>query len=226
MEKRTCSFHNLPGLILAILLAGTVGCSAPLSTREKGALVGTGVGAATGAAVGSAVGHPGAGAAIGGALGLGAGALIGDQLQAQEQTQYEQQQQLEKDRVELERQRMQLERLRGERGEYSARTKDHPPYFLPDERRIVVEFFRGHSSGLPPGLAKRGGNLPPGLQRQLRRNGQLPPGLQKRLEPIPTELEVRLTGIPETWSRVILGSHVILMDRRTSLILDIIEDVI
>lgn len=36
------------------------------------------------------------------------------------------------------------------------------------------------SRNLPPGLAKRGGNLPPGLQRQLDRRGHLPPGLEKR----------------------------------------------
>jgi hypothetical protein len=41
------------------------GCSGqPLSTREKGTLVGGGLGAATGAIVGAAVGSPGIGAAI------------------------------------------------------------------------------------------------------------------------------------------------------------------
>ena len=34
-------------------------------------------------------------------------------------------------------------------------------------------------SGLPPGLAKRGGNLPPGLEKK-RRAGNLPPGLEKK----------------------------------------------
>jgi len=46
-------------------------------------------GAAAGGIIGSAVRHPAAGALIGGALGLGAGALIGDQLQGQEQKQQE-----------------------------------------------------------------------------------------------------------------------------------------
>lgn len=41
--------------------------------------------------------------------------------------------------------------------------------------------FLGGFQGLPPGLAKRGGQLPPGLQKHLLRTGQLPPGLQKRL---------------------------------------------
>ncbi|MBI3301232.1 MAG: hypothetical protein HYZ72_04025, partial [Deltaproteobacteria bacterium] len=78
-------------LAAVVLLAS---CSQPLSTREKGALVGGGLGAATGAIIGAAVGNPGAGAAIGGALGAGTGALVGDQLQKREQVASEQQQQI------------------------------------------------------------------------------------------------------------------------------------
>ena len=50
-------------------------------------------GAGAGALIGNAVGRPGAGAAIGGVLGLGAGALVGDQLQGHENTNQQQQQQ-------------------------------------------------------------------------------------------------------------------------------------
>lgn len=104
--------------------------------------------------------------------------------------------------------------------------KGRPTLFLPEERRIIREYFAGSYGALPPGLAKRGGNLPPGLQKQIRRKGQLPPGLQKRLQPLPAELEVRLPKIPDIWQRVILGPHVVLMDRRSARILDIIENVI
>ena len=68
--------------------------------------------------------------------------------------------------------------------------------------------------------------LPPGLQKQLKRKGQLPPGLQKRLEPFPRDLEVRLPRVSEIGRGVILGRHVLLLDRRTERILDIIEDVV
>ncbi|MGH7846074.1 MAG: YMGG-like glycine zipper-containing protein [Candidatus Binatia bacterium] len=66
--------------LAAILLMGSVGCSAPLTTREKGGLLGAGFGAGTGAIIGSTVGHAAVGALIGGPVGLIGGALIGDQL--------------------------------------------------------------------------------------------------------------------------------------------------
>lgn len=105
-----------------------------------------------------------------------------------------------------------------------------PPRFLPEERRIIEQYYRSGKrvkhKGLPPGLAKRGGNLPPGLQKQLDRNGQLPPGLQKRLEPLPIDLDSRLPRLPDYWERVIVERDVVLIDSRTNRILDIIEDVV
>ena len=72
--------------LTAIVVAGCAG--GPLTAREKGAGIGALGGAAVGGAIGSAKGHPGAGAAIGGAVGLGAGALIGNYIQGQEEDDY------------------------------------------------------------------------------------------------------------------------------------------
>lgn len=94
------------------VLGALLGCSRPLTTREKGAGIGALGGAAAGGIIGSAVGHPGAGAAIGGALGLGTGALVGDQLQGQEQKQQEQQAKLDEQRRELEKNRALIEELK------------------------------------------------------------------------------------------------------------------
>ena len=89
-----------------------VGCAGgSLTTREKGAGIGALGGAAAGGLVGAAVGRPGTGAAVGGALGLGAGALIGDQLQGQEITNYNQQQQIQRNQAEIERSRQHNQQL-------------------------------------------------------------------------------------------------------------------
>lgn len=103
-------------LLGALILMGCAG--GPLSTREKGAGIGALGGAAAGGLVGAAVGHPGAGAAVGGALGLGAGALVGDQLQGQENTNYQQQQQINRNQAESERNRQEIQRLQRQGSEY------------------------------------------------------------------------------------------------------------
>ena len=112
----------------------------------------------------------------------------------------------------------------------SALDTNRPSHFLPAERRIIEEYYykgaRRNQKGLPPGLAKRGGNLPPGLQKHLDKNGRLPPGLQKRLEPLPVDLDRRLPRLPEHWERVVLERDIILIDQRAERVLDIIENVI
>jgi hypothetical protein len=112
MTTNTKRIAQAPMLFLAgtLLLTGCAG--GPLSTREKGAGIGALGGAAAGGIIGAAVGHPGAGAAIGGGLGLGAGALVGDQLQGHENTNYQQQQQINRNQAETNRNRQEIERLR------------------------------------------------------------------------------------------------------------------
>src|SRR5947208_17000890 len=88
MNVRQKLMRKAPVLLLAGTLA-IVGCAGgPLTTRERAAGIGVLGGAAAGGLIGAAVRHPGAGAAIGGALRLGAGALIGDQLQGQDYDYY------------------------------------------------------------------------------------------------------------------------------------------
>lgn len=99
--------------------------------------------------------------------------------------------------------------------------------FGKEHEKTVREWF-GHNSnlqGLPPGLAKRE-ELPPGLQRHLERNGTLPPGLQKRLQPLPRSLEAKLPKTIEGLKRGIVNGNVVLIEERTSKILDIINDVV
>jgi outer membrane lipoprotein SlyB len=105
------------GLVVAVMAFGVIGCSEPLTTREKGAAIGTVGGAAVGGIVGSAVGHPAAGAAIGGVAGLGTGALIGDRVQALEKKQSDLDEQIKQNELELRRQREEIEQLKQEKKE-------------------------------------------------------------------------------------------------------------
>jgi osmotically inducible lipoprotein OsmB len=98
--------------VLAALLI-VAGCSGqPLSTREKGTLIGGGLGAATGAIIGAAVGAPGAGAAIGGAMGAGGGFLVGNQMQNTETQQKQTQGQLQQQQQQIEHQQREIEQLK------------------------------------------------------------------------------------------------------------------
>jgi hypothetical protein len=96
--------------------------------------------------------------------------------------------------------------------------------FTDHDRRVIHDYYGSHYSNLPPGLAKRGGDLPPGLEKQLRRNGTLPPGLQKRVEPLPHDLEMRLPPLPERSRRVTIGGRIMILDDHNS-ILDVMVDI-
>ncbi len=82
---------------------------------------------------------------------------------------------------------------------------------------------KGKSKKLPPGLAKKDA-LPPGLAKQLERNHTLPPGLAKRA--LPDELRERLPPHPPGHERVIVDGDVVLIERATGIIKDIIRDVL
>jgi hypothetical protein len=114
------------------------------------------------------------------------------------------------------------EGAQGEQGQ----GKRHRPYqFEAREREIISGYYAKPSRGLPPGLAKRGGDLPPGLEKQLVRNGTLPPGLQKRLEPLPAELERELPPLPTDCGcrRRVIGTNVVLVRTGNYFILDVLH---
>ncbi|MCB2102692.1 MAG: hypothetical protein KDE22_17575 [Rhodobacterales bacterium] len=73
--------------------------------------------------------------------------------------------------------------------------------------------------GMPPGLAKRD-RLPPGLAKRQT----LPPGLAKR--DLPPDLRHDLPPPRPGTQRVIVDRNVVLIERATGLVLDILEDVV
>jgi len=101
--------------VLALTLAVFVlGCSEPLTTREKGAAIGTFTGAGLGAIIGAATGNAGAGAGIGAAVGLVGGALIGDQMQARQKQDEDVQRRMAAQQAEIERQQRELNQLKAQ----------------------------------------------------------------------------------------------------------------
>ena len=128
---------------LTLILVLVVGCSQPLSTREKGTLAGAGLGAATGAIIGAAVGAPGAGAAIGGALGGVTGAVVSDQMQKRDNEMAGNEQQIEQQRQEISRNRQLLEELK-RRNLEARETERGVVVNLPD---VLFEFGRSDLTG-------------------------------------------------------------------------------
>jgi uncharacterized protein YcfJ len=100
------------GMILLTLFL--VGCSEPLTTREKGAVYGTVGGAGLGAIIGAATGNAGAGAGIGAAVGLLGGALIGDQMQARQKQDEDVQRRMAAQQAEIDRQQRELNQLKAQ----------------------------------------------------------------------------------------------------------------
>ena len=98
------------------------------------------------------------------------------------------------------------------------------------ERALITDYYGrlgpGSSvgSGLPPGLQRqleRNGRLPPGLERQLYRNGTLPPGLQAQA--LPYDLAGQLPRRDDRFEILRIDNDVLLVERATRLILDIIR---
>jgi len=93
-------------------------------------------------------------------------------------------------------------------------------FYKDQDREVIRGWYGDHQNNLPPGLAKKE-QLPPGLEKQLVRRGTLPPGLQKRLQPCPEDLERRLPPPPPDCAHVLIGGHIVLLNRRTNIVVDV-----
>jgi Ni/Co efflux regulator RcnB len=98
----------------------------------------------------------------------------------------------------------------------------HSRYYGDHDRDEMRGWYRDHEDHLPPGLAKKD-RLPPGLEKQLRVRGTLPPGLQKKMYPCPEELQRHLPPPPHECANVVIGGHIVLVNRSTHVVLDIVH---
>ena len=93
-------------------------------------------------------------------------------------------------------------------------------FYKDHDREVLRGWYEDNQGNLPPGLAKKD-QLPPGLEKQLARRGVLPPGLQKRLQPCPEDLERELPPPPPDCAHVLIGGHIMLLNRKTNIVIDI-----
>lgn len=93
--------------------------------------------------------------------------------------------------------------------------------FSDRDRAIIRDWYDDRRRSLPPGLAKQG-KLPPGHAKRWGPRDTLPPGLAYRH--LPTELERRLSRLPDGYVRVIVDTDIYIMHTRTRVILDVLHD--
>lgn len=110
---------------------------------------------------------------------------------------------------------------RGHDKKHAYEDDDHGHDFYRDhDRHAMRDWYEDHHHHLPPGLAKRD-ELPPGLERQLVVRGTLPPGLRKRMQPCPPDLVRVLPPPPPDCEHVVIGGHVVLLNRVNFQIVDV-----
>lgn len=93
-------------------------------------------------------------------------------------------------------------------------------YYNEGDQRHMHDWYVQHENNLPPGLAKKD-RLPPGLEKQLVVRGHLPPGLQKKIEPAPVALVRELPPPPPDCRDVVIGGHLVLLNTRTYVVMDV-----
>jgi hypothetical protein len=94
--------------------------------------------------------------------------------------------------------------------------------FSDHDRRLIHDYYAPRYQRLPPGLAKKD-RLPPGHAWRARVNHPMHDDARWRY--LPYELEQRLTRLPAEYVRVVVGTDVVIMNVRTRVVVDILEDI-
>jgi hypothetical protein len=89
--------------------------------------------------------------------------------------------------------------------------------FTAVERRLIADYYADPQHAGPASDRR----LPPGIAKKVARGGALPPGIAKRY--LPDDLERRLRPTPPGFTRVVMGSDVLLVEVATGLIHDVIK---
>ena len=109
-------------------------------------------------------------------------------------------------------------------GDVRVRDRDYDirVVFSDSDRRIIRDYYREDTHRLPPGLAKKG-KIPPGHAFKLRRYQPVPPDITWVY--LPADIERRLSRLPDGYVRVIIGADVGILNTRTRIVVDLLEDI-
>ena len=94
--------------------------------------------------------------------------------------------------------------------------------FTDHDRRLIHDYYAPRYQKLPPGQVKKG-RLPPGHAWRVRLNQPIHEDAQLRY--LPYALDQRLSRLPPAYVRVIIGTDVVIMDTRTRVVVDLLEDI-
>ena len=100
------------------------------------------------------------------------------------------------------------------------------PRFSDRDRDTISKYFHSPYSNLPQALKNGGTDVPPNLRKQVVRSGVLPPELQPQALPLPPPLERRLPRLPTPYARAVVGPDVIILNRKTQQITDVMQSVL
>jgi hypothetical protein len=94
--------------------------------------------------------------------------------------------------------------------------------FTDHDRRLINDYYEPRYRKLPPGQAKRD-RLPPGHAWRARHNQPIHEDARWRY--LPNELDQRLSRLPSEYVRVIIGTDMVIMNVRTRVVVDMLEDI-
>jgi len=91
-------------------------------------------------------------------------------------------------------------------------------HFIDDDHAVVRHYYGQNPHGLPPGYAKRHGKL--------ARGQVVTTEYHTHLLPLPPKLELQLPPSPNEVLRRILGRDILMIDKRTNKVLDVLHDAV
>jgi len=107
-----------------------------------------------------------------------------------------------------------------EREVHEEHERDRDHFYGDHEHAVMHDWYVAHHDHLPPGLRDRD-RLPPELERQIVVRGTLPLGLRAQVFPCPPEMEHQLPPPPPDCAHVLIGGHVVLLNRANFQIVDV-----